>query len=374
MNAILQEYINHHAAILYLQIKADGEIKHANAFAFKIFEQEIVGRNIREVFLDFQQQFDLQQLSSENNQLMLNVNTSSGMPDTFYFRFFRNEDQIEVLGEQNREEVEKLRTELLDMNNELSNATRELHKKNAELKKLNELKNHFLNAAAHDLRNPMGNILRLSEFLLEELKEKLNKQQLQFLSLIKSLSSFGMDLLNDLLDMARIESGKLLLNKKEVNLLELIKESINLNQFASDRKNIRIKLDVFEKIDEVMADPSGLKQVMDNLLNNAIKFSPPDSIINIGLLTDKENVTVFVKDQGSGISNQQMQKLFIPFAKGKDAIGMGVKGAGLGLSIVKKIVTAHNGKIWVKSDQHQGTTFYFSLPIINNHANLQKNG
>lgn len=374
MSSVLQKYINQYAGILYLKITKEGKIQHANRFAEKILGQDITGKNLMNIFLGFQQQIDIEKLPESDQEVMLNINTSNEIPETFYFRFFRQADHIDVLAESKKEEIERLRTELLDINNELSNASRELHKKNAELKKLNELKNHFLNAAAHDLRNPMGNIIRLSEFLLEELKQKLNKQQLQFLSLIKSLSSFGLDLLNDLLDMARIESGKLVLNKKQINLLELIKQVIKLNQFASERKNILIKMDVFEKIEEIEVDESSLKQVMDNLLNNAIKFSPPETTITIGLLADKENVTVFIKDQGSGISDEQMKKLFIPFSNAKTEGGSGAKGSGLGLAIVEKIITAHNGKIWVKSDQQQGTTIYFSLPVMSNQANLQNNG
>jgi len=374
MSSILQEYINQYAGILYLKITKEGKIQYANRFADKILGEDIVGKNLIDIFLDFQQQINIEKLPESDHEIMLNINTSHEIPETFYFRFFRQPDHIEVLAELKKEEIERLRTEMLDINNELSNASRELHKKNAELKKLNELKNHFLNAAAHDLRNPMGNIIRLSEFLLEELRQKLNNQQLQFLGLIKSLSTFGLDLLNDLLDMARIESGKLVLNKKRISLLELIKQVIKLNQFASERKNILIRMDVFEKMEEIEADESSLKQVMDNLLNNAIKFSPPETTITIGLLSDKENVTVFIKDQGSGISDEQMKKLFIPFSNAKNEGGSGAKGSGLGLAIVEKIITAHNGKIWVKSDQQQGTTIYFSLPKISNQANLQNNG
>lgn len=374
MNGNLHEYIHQHAAIFYLQISEDGKINKANIFSEKVLGKDLVGKNLTEVFLDFQKQVDLAELANSRQEVMLNVNTREGMPETFYFRFYRNGDFIEVLGELNKEELETLRIDLMDMNNELSNATRELHKKNAELKKLNDLKNHFLNAAAHDLRNPMGNIIRLSDFLLEELKHKLNKQQLQFLSLIKSLSNFGLDLLNDLLDMARIESGKLVLNKKRINLIDLIKQIIKLNQFASDKKNISIKLDIFEKIEEVEVDENGFKQVMDNLLNNAIKFSPQESTITVGMLADKENVTIFVKDQGAGISDEQMKKLFIPFSKVNDNEPSGVKGTGLGLAIVEKIVTAHNGKIWVKSNRHEGTTIYFSIPNDEEGSKLKYNG
>lgn len=375
MNQAITNYLENNSSLLWLQLDDEGKIIKANKYAHKVLGEQLVNKNIQEILLDFQEKINLKQVLASNEGVLLNLQTARELPETFYFQFYQIKNGLEVIGESNKDEYENLRTELLDINNDLSNKTRELHKKNAELNKLNELKNHFLNAAAHDLRNPVGNIIRLSEFLLDEVKEKLNPQQLQFLSLIKSLGGFSMDLLNDLLDLARIESGKLILNKKPIDLIGLIKGSIELNNFAGHKKNVRIKLDVFEKLEEIPVDESGIKQVMDNLINNAIKFSPIETTITIGVLSSKEAVTIYVKDEGEGMSDDQLDKLFVPFANTAQDRKNSAKGTGLGLSIVQKIITAHNGKIWVKSEKNKGTTFYFSLPADKtNQLNLQKNG
>jgi signal transduction histidine kinase len=372
MNQLLLDYLTNHSSFLFLKLDHQGIIISANKFSIKLCGEQIIGKHVQDIFLDFQEKINLSKVLADNEEVLLNLQTTSDLPETFYFRFYQVEDCIEVVGEFNKEEYENLRLELIDLNNELSNKSRELHKKNAELKKLNDLKSHFLNAAAHDLRNPVGNIIRLSEFLLDEMHEKLNEQQSQFLNLIKSLGSFSMNLLNDLLDMARIESGKLILNKKPVDLIGLIKGIIELNEFAGIKKNVRIKLEIFEKIKEIPIDESGIKQVMDNLLNNAIKFSPINTTISVGVFSSKEVVTIYVKDEGEGMSDDQIKKMFVPFSNSAKDMNNSAKGTGLGLSIVEKIIIAHNGKIWVKSEKNRGTTIYFSLPADKDKAAIHQ--
>ena len=176
------------------------------------------------------------------------------------------------------------------------------------------------------------------------------------------MSNFGLNLLNDLLDLAKIESGKLALNKSSFDLIDLIKEIIQFNRYNADKKNIHLKIEAFEKIDLITADKSGIQQALDNLINNAIKFSPVNSRISVGVFNNNDNITIYVKDTGPGIPEEDLDKLFIPFSRTSVKVTGDEKSTGLGLVIVKKIVTSHNGKIWVQSKVGEGTTFYFSIP------------
>jgi len=365
MNKILFDYLTHQASVIFIVSDKKGKIVQSNQYSKNLLGEDLNEKNLKDIFLDFSDSDNLIEKlqAKQQTDFILNINTQdNNLPETFSFRIYFEDEQLYIFGELDKEELGHLKTELLDTNNELSNLTRELHKKNAELKKLNDLKDHFMSVAAHDLRNPVSNIIRLSEFLLDELKDHLSSQQYQFLILINSLGEFGLNLLNDLLDLAKIQAGKLKLNKKPTSLVDVIKSCIDLNQFSANRKEISLQLKVLEKIEPVNIDQNAIKQVMDNLLSNAIKFSPRQSSITVGMFTSNDNITVFVKDSGPGIDESEQDKLFKPFSKTSVQATENEKGTGLGLSIVQKIVMSHQGKIWVQSKKNEGTTFYFSLP------------
>ena len=169
-------------------------------------------------------------------------------------------------------------------------------------------------------------------------------------------------LINDLLVFSSFESGKVNLNLAKSNLSELLTENLNLNRIISGKKNIELKL---EKPDEdvyLSIDSDKIVQVLNNLIGNAIKFSFPNTVIEVKLKTEKDNVVFFVSDKGTGIAPENIENLFKPFSKISSVGTSGEKGTGLGLNIVKNIVEAHKGKVWVESEQGKGTTFFVSLP------------
>jgi len=236
-----------------------------------------------------------------------------------------------------------------------------LEEKNAELERLNEEKNRFLGVASHDLRNPLNAISGFSDLILME-GNNLSDEHKAFLNHMKTSSAFMFDLINNLLDVSKIESGKLELHKQPSNIIELIEKDLPIHRMLAERKQILIKLKN-ELTDPIInLDAEQFKQVMSNLISNAMKFSFPEKQIEIHLKQEENNVVVSVKDQGQGIPADELNKLFLPFQKTSVRSTAGEKSTGLGLTIVKKIIEHHGGKIWAESELGKGTTFLFTLP------------
>ena len=360
----LVRYIHGDSSIVCLTFDKKGIILDSNSFADTLSGKSLIGHPLTDFFIDFGgsgasngNSFDLSQT------LLINLVTSSGMPETFYFRFYDEGDRTLALGEANSREIAMLRSNLLELNKELNNLTRDLHKKNAELCKLNELKNEFLGIAAHDLRNPIGIIMAYSNFLLEELDTELTIEQIQMLHTIENTSEFMLQLLNNLLDITAIESGKLNLDLQLYDIVSLLSKNVALNSVIAARKNIRIHVESYEQLPKIMIDSSKIEQVLNNLISNAIKFSMPGTTIRVSSFLSGSNVTIAVADQGQGIPSGELDRLFNPFQRTSVRTTAGEKSTGLGLSIVRNIIMGHRGKIWVESTVGAGSTFYFSLPI-----------
>lgn len=284
-----------------------------------------------------------------------------------------NNEQVNALRAALKEQTETTRTqlerdsslydELSRLNNELVALQRELAKQNVELGKLNNLKNQFLGMAAHDLRTPLGHILSYSEFLIDEAGPQLSAEHLEFLHIIRSSSNFMLQLVDDLLDFAKIESGKLTLNRQPTDLISLAEHNIALNSVLAARKQVELQLEVRDdRLPEMLIDPTRIEQVLNNLTSNAIKFSNPSGVVRVSISRDGDRAVVAVADQGTGMSPEQLERLFKPFSKSVKGT-TGEKGTGLGLAIVKKIVEEHQGRIWVESEAGRGSTFYVALPI-----------
>lgn len=253
--------------------------------------------------------------------------------------------------------------ELQEVNQKLLEAQRELREKNKELEKVNAQKDRFLGMAAHDLRNPLGHISTVADILLEDLDGKITDQQRELLEITQRSSQFMLDLVNDLLDIAKIESGKLNLNLAETDLATLVKQNVAHNRALADKKNIAIRVDVPDDLPPLMVDPGKMEQVLNNLISNAIKYSFPDTTVKVQLQRRDGSVLLSVADEGQGIPADEQQKLFQPFERTSVTTTAGEKSTGLGLAIVKRIVEGHHGKIWVESESGKGSTFYVQLPM-----------
>lgn len=362
-NAV-EKYLLEESSILYIILNREGKIVQANRYAEKLIGADICNKFAADIIVDFNQTFNLSQLIEDSSKMhLLNISTVDGVPLTFYFHFYDLSETIVMVGELNNLELVSLKKNLLSLNNELNNLTRELQKKNVELLKLNDLKNQFLGIAAHDLRNPIHVIKSFSEFLLTNFSDSITSDQSRFLSIIKTSSETMSHLIDDLLDITKIESGKLELDLKSTNIANLITYNVSLNQVLAERKKITILLTYDTEIPELTVDGPKIDQVMNNLISNAVKYSHTNKSVYVKISNQDEKIIVSVQDEGLGIPQDELQKLFKPFSKTSVTGTAGELSTGLGLAIVRKIIEGHHGQIWVESKVGKGSIFYFSLPI-----------
>lgn len=258
----------------------------------------------------------------------------------------------------------RLYEDLSELNNELATLQREMAKKNIELEQLNALKNELLGMAAHDLRTPLGVIQNYSDFLEADTGSLLSDSHRAIISTIKRTSRFMLELVDDLLDVTTIEAGRLTLDRRLCDLGTLITDNVILNRTLAARKTIAIDWTAPEApLRSLPLDASRIEQVLNNLIGNAMKFSPPGSRVLVSATSAADTVTISVADQGPGIPASDLPNLFKPFTRATALGTAGEKSTGLGLAIVRKIVEAHGGRIWVKSEPGKGATFFVSLPI-----------
>lgn len=238
--------------------------------------------------------------------------------------------------------------------------TEEINRKNVELQKLDDLKNKFLGMAAHDLRNPLTSVMGFTEMIIEMDLEK--EEEKKYLEIISQASREMLNLINDLLDVSEIESGKFKMSLSPANLKEVIENRIKLSGFAAKAKKINIA-SALEDIPDFKFDKGRIAQVLDNLLGNAIKFSEAGTAIDVSLKGNEDEASFRIKDQGPGIDALEAKKLFGEFERLSNKPTAGEKSTGLGMAIVKKIVDDHKGRIRVESEVGKGTAFIVSLPM-----------
>ncbi|MCI5221152.1 MAG: response regulator [Candidatus Electrothrix sp. AR4] len=239
---------------------------------------------------------------------------------------------------------------------------RRLVEANDRLLELDRLKDRFMRIAAHDLRNPLGYIITMSELLTDEDFIEVRREQDKHLLAIHDAASTMQGLINDLLDVSVIKKGSLKLRKQPASIIDLVKRSIRLQQQAAHNKNMRI-VECLPDIPDFYFDPDRINQVIDNLLSNAIKFSPPGSTIQLNVKQEKNLIWVAVADQGPGLTEEDRELLFDEFQHLTAKPTGNEKSTGLGLAIAKKIIDVHDGTIQAENLPEGGTLFYFTLPL-----------
>lgn len=232
-----------------------------------------------------------------------------------------------------------------------------------QLTRANAAKNRFLGMAAHDLRNPLASIRGLAEFLQEPMLGELNKEQLDLVQTIRSTSHQMLGMVNELLDVATIESGELKLRREPTSLGELVEKAVHLMAMEASRKSTRLDLLPFPALPMLPLDSAKIRQVVDNLLSNAVKYSPPGSTITIELSLSEKGVSLAVRDQGPGIPEGEREKLFKDFGRLSVIPTGGETSTGLGLAICRNIVDAHNGTIAAENLPQGGCKFIVILPF-----------
>jgi signal transduction histidine kinase len=229
---------------------------------------------------------------------------------------------------------------------------------------MEKLKEDFGAMIVHDLRSPLNTMMSSVSMMNEGLVGALNEEQKKWLARIQESGQKMMSLINDFLDLSKLEAGKIELVKEEVDLRQLIQNSLDTYGVMAEDKKISLANRVESNLPSVIADPRRLDQVLTNLLSNAVKFTGENGTIEVGASRQNGKETrVWVKDTGVGIQPQELGLVFEKYRQTTSGKTSKHKGTGLGLMICKMIVEAHGGKIWVESELNKGTTFFFSLPL-----------
>ncbi|XOF34129.1 MAG: ATP-binding protein [Candidatus Electrothrix sp. YB6] len=230
------------------------------------------------------------------------------------------------------------------------------------LLELDRLKNRFMRIAAHDLRNPLGYIMTMSELLTDDEFVEVRRDQDKYLRAIHDAASNMLGVINKLLDISVIRKGTLNINKQPSSIIELIRNAVRLQQQAAHNKKLRI-IEQLADIPDFDFDPDRISQVIDNLLSNAIKFSPVGSLIFLRADQEDGRIRVAVADQGPGLSKEDHERLFGEFEPLAPKAADNEKSAGIGLTIARKIIEVHNGTLQAENMPEGGALFSFTLPM-----------
>jgi signal transduction histidine kinase len=232
---------------------------------------------------------------------------------------------------------------------------------------VDRLKSEFVATVSHELRTPMTSIKGYVEVLLMGAAGELTEQQASFLQVVKTNTERLNILVNDLLDVSRIEAGKVTLSIQPLDLAAIAHEVVQeqMRRSEEDEKPITISLDTEPDLPRVPGDMERVHQIMANIIGNAYNYTHPDGQINIQIHKEGGDVQVDVKDTGIGITPEEEKRIFERFYRGEDPMVLATAGNGLGLSITKQLIEMHHGRIWMESKgvPGDGSTFYFTLPI-----------
>ncbi len=257
------------------------------------------------------------------------------------------------------EAVRRAHDTLLDLT---ENLEKKVAERTEEVVRANQLKSEFLANMSHEFRTPLNSILSFAEILLMGLDGSLNDQQREDLEMIRESGTELLTLVNNILDLSKIEAGRLEICKERINAGEVIAAVSSQLTVRALEKGLNLTTEVPEGLPAVSADEARLKQVLRNLLENALKFTEKGDV-KIGVYCNKDEMIFCVKDTGIGISKEDQEIIFDKFRQAQGGTTKEFRGTGLGLSVAKELVELHGGKIWVESEPGKGSTFFFSIPL-----------
>ncbi len=238
----------------------------------------------------------------------------------------------------------------------------ELASSNARLQQASQLKSQFLASMSHELRTPLNSIIGFSKVLLNRLDGELNDKQEAYIRSVHNSSTHLLQLINSVLDISRIEAGRLELQLEPVDLHELVEECLESSAPLTRGKPVKLETELPLELPRVHVDRTKVKQVLLNLLSNAIKFTAAGRVV-VRAQPEGNALLVSVADTGTGIREEDLPRLFKPFERLETATASTESGTGLGLAISKKFVELHGGRVWAESRDRHGSTFHFTLPV-----------
>lgn len=245
---------------------------------------------------------------------------------------------------------------------------------NRKIEAANRSKSEFLANMSHELRTPLNAIIGFSEVLRDNLCGVLNEEQTEFVIDIHSSGQHLLQMINDILDLSKVESGKLELKYEEFEIGKAIEAVLITLKGLANKKSLTIETMIHNPCDRLVADLTKFKQMLYNLLSNAIKFTPEKGNITLhttSLKREKDFIEIKVMDTGIGIAPEDYSKIFVEFSQVDSSHSRKYEGTGLGLALTKKLVEMHGGKIGFESKVGVGSTFYFILPV-NTNAQVEK--
>jgi signal transduction histidine kinase len=262
------------------------------------------------------------------------------------------------------ETIELLRTFATQSALAIQNARlfREIEVKSRQLEVASQHKSEFLANMSHELRTPLNAIIGFSEVLTDRMFGELNAKQEEYLKDIYASGTHLLSLINDILDLSKIEAGRMELELTDFDLPTAIENALTLVRERAGRRSIALHTNIDNRLGQIQADERKVRQVVLNLLSNAIKFTPEGGRIDVGAVSKDGFIEVSVNDTGIGIAPEDQEKVFEEFRQVGTAAKK-IEGTGLGLTLCRKFVELHGGRIWVKSQEGVGSTFTFTIPL-----------
>jgi len=306
---------------------------------------ERIGNGDLDVNIDIKAKDEIGTLSDTFNKMVKDLKSSR--------------EEIEAYSRGLEEKVKERTFELQESEVKLSEKVKDLEKAQEELKTLDKMKTDFLEMAAHELKTPIVAIKIYTNLIIDEKLGRINKKQKEKIAVVSKNIESLTKIINEMIELSRMESGKLDIRKRYISIPELVKMVVDDMKPMADEKGQMIIMDMPESLPNIAVDVDFVSKVFMNLLTNAVKYTPEKTRITVKAYDEEKNIHVTVQDEGVGIPEKELEKIFDKFYTGSSSEH---KGIGLGLAIVKGIVEGHNGKTWAESIVGKGSTFHVLLP------------
>jgi signal transduction histidine kinase/ActR/RegA family two-component response regulator len=324
-----------------------------------------VMRSAKEDFVDY---YGTPLISKEGIKGVLEIYHRAPLhPNSEWLDFLETLAGQAAIAIDNAQLFDSLQRSNAELEQRVARRTEELHQTNLELEHANRAKDEFLATMSHELRTPLNSILGLSEILLEQMRDPLTAYQQKSLKTIVSSGEHLLALINDILDLSKIEAGKFDYYPQVVGVDDLCRSSLTFVKEQASRKSITVTYQPEASISKMYADPRRLKQILVNLLTNAVKFTPDHGQVILQIHGDiaQDRIQFSVIDNGIGIAPENMKKLFQPFVQIDSRLTREYEGTGLGLALVRKLTDLQGGSVSVESDgvPGKGSRFIINLPV-----------
>jgi signal transduction histidine kinase len=273
-------------------------------------------------------------------------------------------DELNGMAASLQASVQSLEQKVEERTRELQRALAELSRKGRQLEVASEHKSHFLANMSHELRTPLNAIIGFSQVLRQRLFGPINEKQEEYLDDILSSGNHLLSLINDVLDLSKVEAGQVELDVATFSLREALERGVVMVREPAATHGVALSLELAPGVDLVEGDERRLRQVIFNLLSNAVKFTPEDGSVIVATWRVDGEVRVSVTDTGPGIAPEERERIFEEFHQTDVGVRQS-EGTGLGLALSKRLVELHGGRIWVESEVGRGSRFVFTLPVAN---------